>query len=330
MMSGPTRLVLRNMVWLVLIVVTVVFILIEPRLISVRILMNVLEHSSILGILVIGMTLCLLTGRFDLSTESTLGLTALVGAWMVSTNANFGSEWYLPAPLVIVLMLAMGAAIGAVNSLFILKLKVNAFIVTLAMLLALRGFTYVFTDAKSMYDMPDGYIALGSHSVAGMLPFSGDSLPGALRPRPCLPRPHARRPRSLCHRRQPVGGLRCRHPGGPAHLRGLRGLRHAGCPGGLGARRPAPAVTINLGQGMVFEVFAAAVIGGVSLAGGKGTMLGPLGGVLLLGVIATGLSVLPISAFWVDAARGIVILAAVVLWRVTEIFEERWRTGTVQ
>lgn len=149
-MSGATRLLLRNMVWLVLIVVSVVFILIEPRLISVSILMNVLEHSSILGILVIGMTLCLLTGRFDLSTESTLGLTALVGAWMVSTNANFGSEWYLPPALVIVLMLAMGAAIGAVNGLFILKLKVNAFIVTLAILLALRGFTYVFTDAKTM------------------------------------------------------------------------------------------------------------------------------------------------------------------------------------
>ena len=74
----------------------------------------------------------------------------------------------------------------------------------------------------------------------------------------------------------------------------------------------------------------AAVIGGVSLSGGKGTMLGPLGGVLLLGVITTGLSVLPISGFWVDAARGIVILAAVVMWRVTEIFEERWRTGTAQ
>ena len=330
MMSGPTRLVLRNMVWLVLIVVTVVFILIEPRLISVRILMNVLEHSSILGILVIGMTLCLLTGRFDLSTESTLGLTALVGAWMVSTNANFGSEWYLPAPLVIVLMLAMGAAIGAVNSLFILKLKVNAFIVTLAMLLALRGFTYVFTDAKSMYDMPDGYIALGSYSVAGMLPLSV-ILFLALFGLGHVFLAHTRVGRDL----YAIGGNQSAAfaVGIPVDRRIFAAFVVSGMLGALAGWVLAgrlQAVTINLGQGMVFEVFAAAVIGGVSLAGGKGTMLGPLGGVLLLGVIATGLSVLPISAFWVDAARGIVILTAVVLWRVTEIFEERWRTGTAQ
>ena len=70
-MTDVTRLLLKNMVWGVLLVVVGVFIIIEPRVVSVRILINVLEHSSILGILVIGMTFCLLTGRFDLSSEST-------------------------------------------------------------------------------------------------------------------------------------------------------------------------------------------------------------------------------------------------------------------
>lgn len=327
-MTAVVRSLLRNMVWVVLIVVAATFIIIEPRVLSVRIFMNVLEHSSILGILVIGMTFCLLTGRFDLSSESTLGLTALIGAWMVSTNLDFGSGWLLPPSAVIVLMLLMGIAVGCINSFFILKLRVNAFIVTLAMMLALRGFTYVFTNARTMYDMPDGFIGLGSASV-GMLPISVILFLGLFA----------------------IGHFVLTYTAFGRDLYAIGGNRAAAFATGISVDRRTlavfvisgmlgalagwvlsgrlQAVTINLGQGMVFEVFAAAVIGGVSLSGGKGTMLGPLGGVLLLGVIATGLSVLPISAFWVDAARGMVILAAVVLWRVTEIFEEKWRASPI-
>ena len=167
-----TRFLLRNAVWIVLLFTTIAFVAVEPRLLSVRIFINVLEHSSILGILVIGMIFCLLAGRFDLSSESTLGFTALVGAWMVSTNPFFGSGWQLPPALVIVLMLGMGAGVGCLNSFFIIKLRVNAFIVTLAMLLALRGFTYVFTNANTMYDLPPSFAALGGYSIGGLLPVS--------------------------------------------------------------------------------------------------------------------------------------------------------------
>lgn len=326
-MTDVTRLLLKNMVWVVLLVVAGVFIIIEPRVVSVRILLNVLEHSSILGILVIGMTFCLLTGRFDLSSESTLGLSALVGAWMVSTNPFFGSGWLLPSWCVIIVMLLMGLAVGCINSFFILKLRINAFIVTLAMLLALRGFTYVFTNAKTMYDMPQAFTALGGADLGGIMPASvvlflalfgiGHIVLG-----------YTTFGRDL----YATGGNQAAAfaAGIPVGRRTFTAFLVSGVMGALAGWMLAgrlEAVTINLGRGMVFEVFAAAVIGGVSLSGGKGNMFGPLGGVLLLGVIATGLSVLPISAFWVDAARGIVILAAVVLWRVTEIFEEKWRTS---
>lgn len=326
-MINIARLLLRNMVWLVLILVAIVFVTIEPRMLSVRVFVNVLEHSAILGILVIGMTFCLLTGRFDLSSESTLGFSALVGAWMVSTNEYFGSGWLLPAPVVIVLMLLFGAGVGLINGFFILKLRVNAFIVTLAMLLTLRGFAYVFTGAQSMYDMPGEFIALGSYSLGGILPISvilflvlfgvGQFVLS-----------YTAFGRDLFA----VGGNRTAAiaAGIAADRRTLTALVISGMLGGLAGWVLAgriQAVTINLGSGMVFEVFAAAVIGGVSLAGGKGSLLGPLGGVLLLGVIATGLSLLPISGSWVDAARGIVILGAVVLWRITEIVEEKWRAS---
>lgn len=310
-------------------VVTIAFIIVEPRIFSVRILINVLEHSSILGILVIGMIFCLLAGRFDLSSESTLGFTALVGAWMVSTNVNFGSGWLLPPLVVVILMLAMGAAIGCLNSFFIIKLRVNAFIVTLAMLLAFRGFTYVFTDANTMYDLPGSFIGLGSYSIGGLLPLSVILFVGLF-----VVSQFVLSYTSFGRDLYAIGG----NPDA-AFAAGIRVDRRtltafilSGMLAALGGWVLAgrlQAVTINLAQGMVFEVFAAAVIGGVSLAGGKGNMIGPLGGVLLLGMITTGLSVMPISSLWVDAVRGVLILVAVVLWRVTEIYEERWRASTL-
>jgi len=313
----------------VLAVVTIAFIIVEPRIFSVRILINVLEHSSILGILVIGMIFCLLAGRFDLSSESTLGFTALVGAWMVSTNVNFGSGWLLPPLVVVILMLAMGAAIGCLNSFFIIKLRVNAFIVTLAMLLAFRGFTYVFTGANTMYDLPESFIGLGSYSIGGLLPLSVILFVGLF-----VVSQFVLSYTSFGRDLYAIGG----NPDA-AFAAGIRVDRRtltafilSGMLAALGGWVLAgrlQAVTINLAQGMVFEVFAAAVIGGVSLAGGKGNMIGPLGGVLLLGMITTGLSVMPISSLWVDAVRGVLILVAVVLWRVTEIYEERWRASTL-
>ena len=328
-MPALTRFLLRNAVWVVLLFVTIAFVIAEPRMLSVRILINVLEHSSILGILVIGMIFCLLAGRFDLSSESTLGFSALVGAWMVSTNINFGSGWFLPPLVVVILMLAMGVAIGCTNSFFIIKLRVNAFIVTLAMLLALRGFTYVFTDANTMYDLPDTFIGLGSYSIGGMLPVSVILFLGLF-----VLSQFVLSYTGFGRDLYAIGGNR-----EAAFAAGIRVDRRtliafiiSGMLAALGGWVLAgrlQAVTINLAQGMVFEVFAAAVIGGVSLAGGKGNMIGPLGGVLLLGVITTGLSVMPISSLWVDAVRGILILAAVVLWRVTEIYEERWRASTL-
>ena len=323
-----TRFLLRNAVWIVLLFTTIAFVAVEPRLLSVRIFINVLEHSSILGILVIGMIFCLLAGRFDLSSESTLGFTALVGAWMVSTNPFFGSGWQLPPALVIVLMLGMGAGVGCLNSFFIIKLRVNAFIVTLAMLLALRGFTYVFTNANTMYDLPPSFAALGGYSIGGLLPVSVILFLSLF-----VVSQFVLSYTSFGRDLYAIGGNReaAFAAGIRVDRRTLTAFILSGMLGALAAWVLAgrlQAVTINLGQGMVFEVFAAAVIGGVSLAGGKGTMMGPLGGVLLLGVITTGLSVMPISSFWVDAVRGVLILAAVVLWRVTEIFEERWRTST--
>ncbi len=313
---------IRNMVWFILIIVTLIFCLIDKRLFSLQIFMNVLEHSSILGILVIGLTFCLITGHFDLSSESTLGFAALVGAWLISPN-HWASGWLLSSYSSILIMLLIGLGVGYANSIFILTLKINAFIVTLAMLLALRGITLIWTHARSVFDLPYAFTALGI-SRFGIIPFSvifflflfivGQTI--------------------LLYTKfgrdfYAIGGNM-----NAAYVAGIpveRRIRAAflisgvlGAVSGLVLAGRLEAATSQLGVGMIFEVFAAAVIGGVSLQGGKGDLFGPLGGVLLLGVITTSLSILPISAYWVDAARGLVILTAVVLDRLVLIYEEKW------
>ena len=313
---------IKNKIWFILIITTAIFGGVDRRILTPIVMINVLEHSSILGILVIGLTFCLINGHFDLSSESTLGYTALLGAWLVSTNP-WASGWLLPSYIAILIMLLIGIGVGFVNSFFILKLKINAFIVTLSMLLALRGITKIWTHAKSVYDLPNGFIALGSY-LFGPIPASviffvilfatGQAILSYT---------------SFGRDLYAIGGNRdaAYVAGIPVKRRILAALSISGLLGAIAGWVIAgrlESVTMRLGQGMIFEVFAAAVIGGVSLQGGKGDLIGPLGGVLLLGVITTALSILPISAYWVDAAQGIIILVAVVLDKLTLTYEERW------
>jgi len=313
---------IKNKVWFILFIATAISCVADRRMLSPTVMINVLEHSSILGILVIGLTFCLITGHFDLSSESTLGYTALLGGWLVSTNP-WASGWLLPPYIAILIMLLIGIGVGFANSFFILKLKINAFIVTLSTLLALRGITKIWTHAKSLYDLPHGFIALGS-SQFGTIPTSvifflvlfavGQAILSYT---------------SFGRDLYAIGGN-----SDAAYVAGIpvkRRIRAAllisgllGAVAGWVIAGRLESVTMRLGQGMIFEVFAAAVIGGVSLKGGKGNLIGPLGGVLLLGVITTALSILPISAYWVDAVQGIVILVAVVLDRLTLTYEEKW------
>jgi ribose/xylose/arabinose/galactoside ABC-type transport system permease subunit len=87
------------------------------------------------------------------------------------------------------------------------------------------------------------------------------------------------------------------------------------------------AASTALGSDIIFDVFAAAVIGGVSLYGGKGSMIGALGGVLLLGEISTGLALLNVSQFMIDAIRGFIILGAVTVDSLLVLRVRRHRTA---
>lgn len=279
--------------------------------------LNILQQSSELSVVVIAETLVLISGKFDLSLESIVGLAPMLGAWLIIKDTEIGGSgvglaWWLAIPVV----LAAGAVIGAINGLMIVKLRLNAFIVTLAMLILLRGVQLGTTNGKTLFNLPDGYLYLGSGKWAGVpvsiwiagilyLVFGlflryhrlGRAL-YAIGGNPEAARVVGIRVERVLWGTLIMGGL----------LAALAGLMLTG--------RIASVVTTQ-GQNMIFYVFAAAVIGGISLNGGKGRLLGALTGVLLLGILQNVLTLAEIPAFWIDAVYGAIIMVSLILSRVT-------------
>jgi ribose/xylose/arabinose/galactoside ABC-type transport system permease subunit len=209
-------------------------------------------------------------------------------------------------------MLLVGLVIGWVNGFLITRLKMNNFIVTLAMLIILRGIMLGFTQGDTVTKMPDLFRALG-HDKIGPIPISVIVLILAfvvaevvLRYRPFgrdLYAVGGNPDAALAAGVDPKRRIR--------HVYLLSGLL-AAFAGWMEAGRLGAAVA-GLGEGMIFEVQAAAVIGGISLFGGRGTMLGALGGALLLSAIDSGLHLMRVSVFWIQTVRGLVILLAMLI-----------------
>jgi simple sugar transport system permease protein len=279
--------------------------------------LNILQQSSELSVVVIAETLILIAGKFDLSLESVVGLAPMLGAWLIIKNTEIGGSGVgLPWWAAIAVVLAAGAVVGAINGFMIVKLRLNAFIVTLAMLILLRGVQLGTTNGKTLFDLPDGYLYLGSGKWAGV-PVS-IWIAGILYLGFGLFLRYHRLGRAL----YAIGGN-----AEAARVAGIRvdrvmwgtlivGGVLAALAGLMLTGRIASVVT-SQGQNMIFYVFAAAVIGGISLNGGKGRLLGALTGVLLLGILQNVLTLAEIPAFWIDAVYGAIILVALVLSRVT-------------
>ena len=280
-------------------------------------LLNILQQSSELSVVVIAETLVLLAGRFDLSLESVVGLAPMLGAWLIIKDVEIGGSGVgLDWRLAIVVVLLVGGVVGAVNGFLIVRLRLNAFIVTLAMLILLRGAQLGTTSGKTLFDLPDGYLYLGSGKWAG-IPVS-IWLAAILYLAFGLFLRFHRLGRAI----YAIGGN-----AEAARAAGIRVDRvlwgtfivagMLAAVAGLMLTGRIASVVPSQGQNMIFYVFAAAVIGGISLNGGKGRLLGALTGVLLLGILQNVLTLAEIPAFWIDAVYGGIILIALVLSRVT-------------
>jgi simple sugar transport system permease protein len=290
--------------------------LVNDSFLTERNLISILGASAALAMVVLAESLVLITGKFDLSLESVVGIAPAVGALLVlpAAQAGFGTE--LPVVVALLAILVVGAVIGAFNGILVVKLKLNAFIVTLAMLIVLRGLLVGATEGKTLFGMPDAFYTLATSTFL-TIPLSVWLAAVSFGVAGFVLKYH-RVGRAL----YAIGGN-----ADAARAAGIRVERvmlgvfivagALAAVGGLMQTGYVGAINANQGQNMIFTVFAAAVIGGISLDGGKGTMFGALTGVLLLGVVQNLLTLAQVPSFWIQAIYGGIILVALMIARVT-------------
>ena len=312
------QLVLDRLIWFILILVIIFFTIRIPNYLSGSNLINIFLHASVLGLLTIGQTICLLSGNFDLSAEGTLSLLTVLATWLMLPYREMalaqagGIGWELHPFIVIPIMLIVGPLIGWLNGVMISRMRMNNFIVTLAMQLVLRGFAYVISMGAIMPGTPALFNWLGGGRI-GAFPVSviftllmfmlfsyilkntrfGRQLfaVGANRE---AARASGFSPERLVTTAYILSGF-------------MAALASWMLLGRLEVSVPA------LGVGMTLETVAASVIGGVALTGGVGSIWGAFSGVMLLSVIDNGLNLMDVDPFWVNGIRGLIILVALLI-----------------
>lgn len=315
--GGVVSLVREAALLPVLALLVVVGTIVSPAFLTVSNLTGIGQQVSALGVVVIGESLILLTGGMDLSLESTYGLAPMVAAWLILPVSAFGQGAQLSPYLGILVLLLVGALVGLVNGLLIVKGRLNGFIVTLAMTIILEGLQNGIVKGQTLAPLSGPFAYLGS-AQWGSIPVSLLVAVAIFILAGVFLRYHssgraiyavggnadAARAAGINVSRIRIG---CYISG--SVLAAIGGLMEAG-------RVSAVTGTQGYGEGIIFPAFAAAVIGGVSLKGGRGNMLGAATGVLLLGIVQNILNLGSVSSYWIDAINGSVILVALIMARL--------------
>jgi simple sugar transport system permease protein len=310
--------VLREVALLpVLVLLIIVGAVASPAFLTVSNFAGIGQQSSALGVVVVGESLILLIGGMDLSLESTYGLAPMVAAWLIVPVSAYGlgTEW---SPyLGILVVLVVGAVIGLINGLLIVKGRLNGFIVTLGMTILLAGLQNGIVKAQSLFNLPQPFSYLGGASV-GQVPVSLIVAVVIFVLTGLFLRYH-RTGRAI----YALGGNQAAARAAGINVERIKiGVYVIGsilaAIGGLMEAGRVSAVTGQQGyqEGIIFSVFAAAVIGGVSLKGGRGNMVGAASGVILLGIVQDILDLANVSNYWIEAIDGAVILFALFLARI--------------
>nr|WP_284736032.1 ABC transporter permease [Dongia deserti] len=308
--------VLDNLVWLMLAVVLIVFSSTIPHFFQIGIFANIVEQSTFVGVMAIGLAIVIIAGNMDLSVESVAALTAMVTGILfcargIGLGVTLTPEW-LVIPASLALALVVGGLVGAINGFLVVRLNMNAFIVTLAGYIWVRGLVVAISGGRSAQDLAPSLRFMGIQTVAHVPLIAWLAIA-------CFVI------FTFVMAKTPFGRHVTMIGGNPvATFRaGIKVDRLvlitfvvagavAGLAGWLLAIRTSGA-TANLGTGMLFNAFAAVVIGGVSLKGGIGRLPGVYAGVLLLSSIHTAINLMGLPAHYTQMILGALVLAAVLL-----------------
>lgn len=279
--------------------------LVAPNFATANNLLDVLRQAAFTGIIAYGMTLVIVAGEIDVSVGSAIAFSsALFGILAVT----FDLPLWLAAVVVVLVGTFIGVGAGAVRAYF----NVPSFIVTLAMFSALRGGAMLLTDAMPIPILDEHFQVWGSGSVFGM------PVPAILMLATFLAFAVITSRTTFGRSVYAIGGN-----AEAAHLSGIpvRRIRMTlfAVTGGLAAMTGLlmtsrlGAGNSNIGFGVEFAVITAVIVGGASLFGGKGSMLGTLLGVLFIAVLNNSMVLLGINSYAQEVANGFVVLMAVLV-----------------
>lgn len=291
-----------------LVVILLVFALLAPGFISERNLLNILQQSSLNAGLALGMTLVIVSGGIDLSVGPTAALSAVISGSLLLSG--------VPVPLAILAGLALGAICGLINGIFVAVVGLQPFIVTLGTLSTYRALALIYTGGSPVLGIPAGYRAIFNGTVLGV-------------PSPILIVAVVAIVAWIILKKTPLGEYLLAVGGNEeaAYIAGvpiaatkiaayvisgfLAALTSAILIGRLGAAEPI------LGNLWELDAIAASAIGGASLMGGKGSVIGTLLGAIILGAMRNGLTLMNVQAFYQLLATGLIILVAMIIDRMT-------------
>lgn len=299
----------------VIVVLMIAGAVVNPVFFTTSNLINVAEGGAALGMVVVAESLILLTGKFDISLQGTFGLAPLLGAWLIAPRASegLGTEWSPWLGLLVVGL--VGLAVGTFNGVLVIKANFNAFIFTLAMSILLTGLQLGWLGGQTVYNLPEAFIYLGAESWFGV-PVAVWVTVATFAVAAWFLRYHR-----IGRAMYAIGGnLEAARAAGIQVDRIRIGVFMVAsvlaAVGGLMQAGRVTAVTAGQGSNLIFGVFAAAVIGGISLEGGRGRVVGALTGVILLSLVTNILTLSNISSTWIDAVDGAIILIALGLAKV--------------
>ncbi|GHV72778.1 ribose ABC transporter permease [Spirochaetia bacterium] len=287
--------------WIILIIV---FFIAEPTFLSGKNIFNILRQVAIVGVCSVGMTFIILTGGMDLSVGSVIGVSAVSGALLLSGG--------FPPIIAVCVSLLIGVLSGLINGVFINTFKIAPIIMTLGMMTALRGVAYIICGGRPVYGIPKGFLALGQGYI-GIVPvpviimiiiFAGGYF--------ILNKTSFGRT---------IYGI-----GGNVEASRLSGVNvqkniyiiymMAGALYSLAGLILLARVNSGqpkAGDGYEMDVITACILGGISVSGGEGRIVGVIIGVLMMGTLNNGMILMNIPEFWQWVVKGWVLILAVTI-----------------
>jgi len=276
----------------------------------------ILLGLSVEGIIAVGMVILLVSGGLDLSVGSTLAFTGVVCGLALTAG--------VPSVIAILLALLAAFTVGLVNGMLIAKLKMNPFIITLGMMITIRGLLLVLAGGRAVLNLPDSFTVIGQGRLLGiqypifvviLMTVFGDLL---LRNTRFFRQNYYIGGKEQAARLSgiKVDFLKIFNYCLIAVISGISGLL-------ITARFGSASLTV--GSGIELRVITAAIIGGASLNGGEGSVLGAILGALFMGILANSLNLLGVDVYWQNLVTGLMLILAVVFDMINEKRKEQRR-----